>query len=312
MHPKLAIGLLAVITVSICFIAAHRLKPGAASANEPRAPNAATAPEPSAASAAAAPEPRAPGTATASEPPAPDDVAAPPTSTKLTSSGVASRVLKSGRGSEHPAGDDVVTFHFETWTREGKLLGSTRQRGAPDSLNVRRMMPGVGEVVRRMSVGEARRIWVPQKLTAFPSDDDDAAPPFPDVTVDVELLALQRAPAVPPLTAPPNARRTLSGLRYKFERRGAGQSLKYAPRVQFHESGWSADGKLFESTVMAGQPRIADLSNMIAGLAEGIRLMRVGDKALFWLPAALAFGDHPRRNRVTGPVIFEVELLGTE
>ena len=38
--------------------------------------------------------------------------------------------------------------------------------------------------------------------------------------------------------------------------------------------------------------------------------MVVGDKARFWIPGALAYGDKPARpGTPAGPLVFDVELL---
>jgi peptidylprolyl isomerase len=38
--------------------------------------------------------------------------------------------------------------------------------------------------------------------------------------------------------------------------------------------------------------------------------MVVGDKARFWIPSALAYGDKPASGSPAGPLVFDVELLG--
>jgi FKBP-type peptidyl-prolyl cis-trans isomerase len=35
----------------------------------------------------------------------------------------------------------------------------------------------------------------------------------------------------------------------------------------------------------------------------------VGDKVRFWIPARLAYGDHPKRGEPAGTLVFDVELL---
>ena len=38
--------------------------------------------------------------------------------------------------------------------------------------------------------------------------------------------------------------------------------------------------------------------------------MVVGDKARFWIPGALAYGDHPSQpGAPAGPLVFDIELL---
>jgi FKBP-type peptidyl-prolyl cis-trans isomerase len=43
---------------------------------------------------------------------------------------------------------------------------------------------------------------------------------------------------------------------------------------------------------------------------EGVQLMAVGDKARFWIPGNLAYGDKPARSGTpTDPLVFDIELL---
>jgi peptidylprolyl isomerase len=111
--------------------------------------------------------------------------------------------------------------------------------------------------------------------------------------------------------APADAKRTKSGLAYKFLKRGKGKLHPGADStVEVHYSGWTPDGKLFDSSVQRGQPARFSLNSVIKGWTEGVQLMMVGDKARFWIPGALAYGDTPSRaGAPTGPLVFDIELL---
>jgi peptidylprolyl isomerase len=55
------------------------------------------------------------------------------------------------------------------------------------------------------------------------------------------------------------------------------------------------------------------LNEVIDGWAEGVSLMRVGDKMRLWIPSALAYGDAPKRAGLpAGRLVFDIELLGIE
>src|SRR5271157_5532677 len=45
-----------------------------------------------------------------------------------------------------------------------KVLDSSHVRGKPSTLGVKRMLPGLGEGVQLMVVGESRRLWIPESL----------------------------------------------------------------------------------------------------------------------------------------------------
>jgi peptidylprolyl isomerase len=67
---------------------------------------------------------------------------------------------------------------------------------------------------------------------------------------------------------------------------------------------------MFDSSVARGQPAEFRLDGVIKGWTEGLQRMVVGDKMRFWIPAALAYGDSPRRPGLpAGMLVFDVELL---
>jgi FKBP-type peptidyl-prolyl cis-trans isomerase len=114
------------------------------------------------------------------------------------------------------------------------------------------------------------------------------------------------------VAAPPkNATKTASGLAYVTLTKGNGKQHPYwRNRVRVHYSGWTPDGKLFDSSVERGQPAEFPLNGVIKGWTEGVRLMVVGDKMRFWIPGELAYGNSPSRPGVPyGMLVFDIELL---
>lgn len=124
-----------------------------------------------------------------------------------------------------------------------------------------------------------------------------AEPTMPDTPADVQ--------------APPaEAAKTASGLASKVLTAGSGDKKPAATdTVTVHYSGWTTDGKLFDSSVKRGQPASFPLNRVIPGWTEGLQLMVVGEKRRFWIPAALAYGDNPGGGRPGGMLVFDVELL---
>jgi FKBP-type peptidyl-prolyl cis-trans isomerase len=113
------------------------------------------------------------------------------------------------------------------------------------------------------------------------------------------------------VAAPPaDAKKTSSGLAYKVLKAGTGTTHPRATdTVEVHYSGWTTDGKLFDSSVARGEPASFPLDGVIAGWTEGLQLMVAGEKARFWIPAKLAYGDRPRGGAPAGTLVFDVELL---
>jgi FKBP-type peptidyl-prolyl cis-trans isomerase len=250
-------------------------------------------------------------------PTAPADVAAAPAQATKTASGLAWKILTKADETTHPGAHDKVSVVFTAWTPDGEVIDSSIPDGEPRSFVMDDVMTGLGEGLRLMVKGEKRRLWVPAALASSgrPKRRGAAGP----CVIDVELVDFVKMPdpiPVPEDVDAPSAeaKRTSSGLAYKFLKHGKGkQHPKADSTVEVHYSGWMPDGHLFDSSVRRGQPISFPLNGVIKGWTEGVQLMVVGDKARFWIPSALAYGDTPSRpGAPAGPLVFDVELLSIQ
>ena len=239
----------------------------------------------------------------------PPDVAAPPANAAKTPSGLASRVLTPGTGKTHPARTDLVTVHYTGWKTDGSMFDSSVLRGKPATFRLNGVIAGWTEGVQLMVEGEKRRFWIPDTLAY----KGDLTRPQGTLVFDVELISFTAPPQPPPtppdVKAPPaDAKRTASGLAYKVLAAGTGARHPLASStVTVHYSGWTTDGKLFDSSVARGQPASFPLNGVIKGWTEGVQLMVVGQKARFWIPDTLAYKDDPSKPQ--GMLVFDIELL---
>jgi FKBP-type peptidyl-prolyl cis-trans isomerase len=252
-------------------------------------------------------------TTTTTMPETPTDVKAPPADAAKTASGLASKVLQQGIGSKHPAASDTVTVHYSGWTTDGKLFDSSVKRGQPTSFPLNRVIKGWTEGVQLMVQGEKRRFWIPGNLAY--GDTPMGGRPSGMLVFDVELLSIKEAPKPPEVPAdvaavPADAVKTASGLASKVLRAGEGKDHpKATDQVEVHYSGWTTDGKLFDSSVARGEPIVFPLNQVIPGWTEGVQLMVAGEKRRFWIPGKLAYGDNPPPGAPAGMLVFDVELL---
>lgn len=119
-------------------------------------------------------------------------------------------------------------------------------------------------------------------------------------------------PQVPPpsdvAAPPPDAIRTASGLAYKVLQAGTGtRHPRPNSSVTVHYTGWSTDGKTFDSSVTRGQPATFGLDGVIPGWTEGVQMMVEGEKRRFWIPAKLAYEGQP--DKPQGMLVFDIELI---
>jgi FKBP-type peptidyl-prolyl cis-trans isomerase len=127
---------------------------------------------------------------------------------------------------------------------------------------------------------------------------------------DIELISFSPSPtqAPPDVKKPPaDAKKTGSGLAFKSLQDGTGVKHPTASsRVTVHYTGWTPDGKMFDSSVERGQPATFALNQVIPGWTEGVQLMVEGQKMRFWIPERLAYGG---QQPPYGMLVFDVELI---
>ena len=123
------------------------------------------------------------------------------------------------------------------------------------------------------------------------------------------------APSTPAIPAPadvaappPNSLKTSTGLSTRVLDEGSGQRHPRATdTVVVHYTGWTTDGRMFDSSVQRGQPSEFRLNGVIAGWTEGVQMMVEGEKRRFWIPARLAYeGQH---DKPQGMLVFDIELV---
>jgi len=105
-----------------------------------------------------------------------------------------------------------------------------------------------------------------------------------------------------------------SGLQYKVITMGTGAKPLATDVVKVHYHGTTIDGTVFDSSVQRGEPISFALNQVIPGWTEGVQLMPVGSKFMFFIPSNLAYGDQGAGGVIKpgSTLIFEVELLGIE
>lgn len=123
-----------------------------------------------------------------------------------------------------------------------------------------------------------------------------------------------------------------SGLKIKYIKEGKGEKPKEGDKVLVNYAGYLTDGTLFDTNMLevaqkfdvvdhrrvsAGQyaPVPMDYSKnsqLVPGFREGLLNMRVGDKAILYIPSHLAWAEKGAGNVIppNADVIFELEIVG--
>ena len=126
------------------------------------------------------------------------------------------------------------------------------------------------------------------------------------VTCSSSLSFAQVPPAPPDVAAAPaDAEKQPSGLASKVLTPGTA-SEKPAPTdvVTVHYTGWTADGRMFDSSLTRGTPSMFPLNRSLLGWRECVQLMTVGETRRCWLPQNLAYNG--QAGRPAGSVVFDI------
>ena len=242
------------------------------------------------------------------DPSPPADVEGPTPDANFTDSGLAWKVLTPASGPK-PSASASVTVHYSGWTTDGELFDSSKRRGQPATFPLNGVIKGWTEGLQLMEKGSAARFWIPADLAYGTSPGGGR--PAGTLCFDVELLEISEPPTAPEDVAvpPDDATFTNTGLAWKVLREGKGDTPDATSRVTVHYSGWQTNGRMFDSSVVRGQPATFPLNGVIKGWTEGVQKMAPGEKSRFWIPAELAYGQNPGGGRPGGMLVFDIELL---
>jgi FKBP-type peptidyl-prolyl cis-trans isomerase len=242
-----------------------------------------------------------PATATEQMKP-PPDLNAPPADAKTLKSGARYVVLRPGTGKDKARSFDTVTYHVTSWDSEGRQLESTEPRKQPKTLQPYRHPAAIEEVLTSLTVGQRVRLWIdPAKVLPI---KDPTATTTGALTFEIELLQIDKAAAAPP-PAPPDvarppagAKQTERGTFYRVLKAGKG-GPKPGPTdtVVVHYTGWTTDGRMFDSSIVRGEPAELPLDAVIAGWTDGLQRVSAGDRVRLWIPEALAYRARPEGRR---------------
>lgn len=110
----------------------------------------------------------------------------------------------------------------------------------------------------------------------------------------------------------PGAIKTPSGLKYVVLKEGSGdKSPKYGQNVTVHYQGTFLNGKIFDSSILRGEPATFKIGQVIEGWNEALQTMKKGEKRTLIIPYQLGYGIHgyPGVIPPKTTLIFDVELL---
>ena len=202
-----------------------------------------------------------------------------------------------------------VKIHYTGWTTDGQVFDSSLKRGKMAEFPLDNLIKGWQAGIPGMKPGGVRRLKIPPEL-GYGAQGRPKIPANSTLVFEIQLAA-----TLPDLKAkewkPLGDGAT--GIRVWDVKEGTGDAVPKGATVTIHYTGWTTDGKVFDSTVQGdGQPVTFPLGSLIQGWQEAVPGMKIGGVRRMELPYQYAYGeagmppDIPRK----ATLIFEIEVKG--
>lgn len=111
----------------------------------------------------------------------------------------------------------------------------------------------------------------------------------------------------------PQAKKTMTGIRYIVQKEGEGAAPKPGDKVNVLYIGRLLDGKIFDQAQDPAQPFSFRVRReaVIEGWDQILQLMKKGEKRLVIIPPELAYGTRGQPPKIgrNQTLVFEIELL---
>jgi FKBP-type peptidyl-prolyl cis-trans isomerase len=252
--------------------------------------------------------------------PLPEGISAavPPKDAVKDKSGLVYKIEKPGDGKSKPSAKAYTEFHFTAWSSDGTMIDSTVQRNRTLNIPVDKGIPAWKEMLPQMTKGEKRLVWANEDM-AFKGRPGSKG----GLTLfELELVSYVEPPAAPAdVKAPPQDAKCedveATGAKGKVTAKLCWKILTPGKQgdkhpteddtVEVHYTGWTTDGKMFDSSVTRGKPARFPLKGVIPGWTKGVPKLALGDKARLWIPEELAYAGQP--GAPAGMLVFDIELL---
>jgi len=229
------------------------------------------------------------------------------------------------------AQDDVI--EKIVITRKGKLAKSfDAVKVFSEYMKIKPELDKKAAEEAKIKAEEARvKAEAAAKVEAEKRKKEAEAKAIADAEMKVKLAPVLAAKVAEFKALKAKSTKTPSGLQYKILKKGTGVKPTEGKDIYVHYAGYLEDGTLFDSSYEAinkvygkfDQNRAnqngyqpfpfpyGKKEGLIPGFLEGINQMNLSDKAIFFIPSNLGYGEKGAGNVIppNSNIIFEVEIL---
>ena len=233
---------------------------------------------------------------------------------KTTENGLKYGFITETKGTK-PDTNFIVTMHFTGFLPNGKIFDSSLLSGEPEKFVVgsAKVIKGVNEAVKLMAKGSKARFIIPPQLGFGEKGYYTLIPPNTTLTYDIEILEVKKPPHVEPFKSNDDTIMFKNELKLIPVTKTEGEKPQEGYIIGIHYTGYFENGTIFDSSVLRDEHIMFSLGEgqVMPGMEEAIRNMRVGEKARVLIPWQLAYGEEgnlpliaPKTN-----LIFDIEFL---
>jgi peptidylprolyl isomerase len=219
--------------------------------------------------------------------------------------------VREGKGeAARPGG--TVTVHYTGWLTDGKVFDSSVKRKESITFPLEKVIKGWQEGMPGMKPGGVRRLYIPWALAYGENGKPPVIPAKADLVFEVELL--DDPFALPDLQSKEWKPLGEAGLKTWDVRPGTGAEVKPGDTVTIHYTGWTLQGKIFDSSRKGrGEPATFPLGNLIQGWQVGIPGVKEGGTRRLLIPWQMAYGEKGSPPDIPGraDLVFDIEVIKT-
>ncbi len=213
---------------------------------------------------------------------------------------------------------EAVVVTSDSATAADNDIYNSKVRYGPNRINMRTIsLPGLYEGLRKMKEGGKAIIIFPSDL-GYGNVQFGNIPPYSSLIFDVELhhvisnIVLYERGLLNEFLQQKNILddSTSTGLYYHELLTGTGDSPAISKTVEIFYKGSFLNGQVFDNS-LTGDPFsfYIGYNQVIPGVEEGVKLMKVGGKAIFVIPYYLAYGAEGYIHSYYGTLIWPYSTL---
>ncbi len=247
---------------------------------------------------------------------------------KTTSGVYYIKTLENPSGVQPQTGSQVYVHYQGRRLTDNFLFDQSSRAGNRPlvfALNTNSVIAGFNEGIAVLREGEKAKLLIPSALGYGYANERDI-PPYTTLKFDVELVAVRsedqalRVFATDTLKLDPARLETVSnapGVYYFKLQEGPGVGIENGQKVNFKYRGRLINGREFAKANSTGD-FIMGQGNLIKGVEEAARRMKVGEKGLIFIPSSQGYSEKGlviQGVRVIppyAPLIFDMEIVSVE